>query len=104
VCACARVYVCVCVSVRICTCVRARVYVHAYVRVYAVMLNIYYTTRVTGTCVSLFAIHSETGEMTIAGDIDRDSGGIMDSGGMCELNIMVTHTQEKSYINDTNVY
>lgn len=42
-----------------------------------------------GDCSSLFAIDSVTGEMTIAGDIDRDSGDIMENGGMCQLNILV---------------
>ena len=43
----------------------------------------------SGSCLTLFDIHERTGEVTIASEIDRDSGVILVYGGVCELTVLV---------------
>ena len=37
----------------------------------------------------LFHIHEVTGEITIANEVDRDSGEVNENSGVCELTIQV---------------
>ncbi|XP_045212233.2 cadherin-related family member 1-like [Mercenaria mercenaria] len=49
---------------------------------------------ISGPCLSSIAINEHTGEVTVTGPVDRDSGDIMEHGGVCEIAILVSEIEE----------
>lgn len=50
----------------------------------------------SGPCLSFFNINAHSGEITVAGPVDRDSGDVMENGGVCELAILVSEIEQYS--------